>query len=428
MRCFITILLIVGIATNSFPQNPKGKKRTFVLTHATIETVAKGILNNTTLVIRDGKIISLGSGDVPAGAEVIDCTGLYIYPGFIDGGTRLGLSEVGSDPRTQDYNEVGLFVPQVKALTAVNPNSVMIPVARVNGVTAALVSPNNGLFCGEAALINLHGYTSEQMYAGFKGIVLEFPSSGRKGSGDKRSDDEIKKAAEKSMKQLNEVWQKAIQYYKIDSATSGKGVAYYPEFEALLPVVKSEQFLLIEVNAACDIKAAIDWVEEKELKKVILTGVSEGWRVADEIAKAGLPVITGPVMALPSRNYDGYDKPYENASIMKKAGVKVALRTNEIENVRNLPYHAGFAAAYGLGKEEALKAITIVPAEIFGVSDKLGSIEIGKQATMFVADGDPFETKTQIKYLFIDGWQIPLVSRQSELYDEFLHREPGLKK
>jgi imidazolonepropionase-like amidohydrolase len=304
----------------------------------------------------------------------------------------------------------------------------MIPVARVNGVTTALVSPSRSLFCGTAALVNLHGYTPEQMGAGFEGVVLEFPSSAKRGSGDKRSEDEIKKEVEKLMKQLNEIWEKAVQYYKIDSARNGKGVAYYPEFEALLPVVKAQQFLMIEVNTACDIRSAIEWVEEKKIKKVIFMGVSEGWRVAEEIAKSGFPVITGPVMALPSREYDRYDKPYENASLMKKAGVKVALRTSEIENVRNLPYNAGFAAAYGMGREEALKAITIVPAEIFGVSDKIGSIEIGKQANLFVSDGDPFETKTQLKYLFIGGWQIPLVSRQSELYDEFLHREPGLKK
>ncbi len=428
MRMLLTIVIVVGFAGASFSQIPKGEQGTFALTHATIETVTKGTLQNSTLVIRDGLIASVGNNDVPSDAKVIDCTGLYIYPGFIDGGTRLGLSEIGSDQRTQDYNEVGGLIPQMKVLTAINPNSVMIPIARVNGVTSALVSPTTGLFCGTAALVNLHGYTPDQMRAGFEGIVLEFPSTGRNGSNDTRSDEEIKKSVEKSMKQLNEIWEKAVQYYKIDSATNGKGLSYYPEFEALLPVVQGKQHLLIEANAACDITTAIKWAEEKEIEKVILTGVAEGWRVADAIAKSGIPVITGPVLELPTRPYDRYDKPYENASIMKKAGVKVALRTFEIENVRNLPYHAGFAAAYGLGREEALRAITIVPAEIFGVADKMGSLEVGKQANIVVADGDPLETKTQIKYLFIEGWMIPLVTRQTQLYDEFLQRQPGLKK
>ena len=186
--------------------------------------------------------------------------------------------------------------------------------------------------------------------------------------------------------------------------------------------------LIIEVNASKDITAALKWLADKKVKKAALSGVAEGWRVAAEIAKAGIPVLAGPVLALPSRDYDKYDKAYANPGLMKKAGVKVAIRTNETENVRNLPYHAGFAATYGMGADDALKAVTIVPAEIFGVSAQLGSIEKGKDATLFVSDGDPFETKTQIKNVFINGWQIPMVSRQTELYEEFLKREPGLSK
>jgi imidazolonepropionase-like amidohydrolase len=179
-----------------------------------------------------------------------------------------------------------------------------------------------------------------------------------------------------------------------------------------------------------DIQAALKWIKEKKVKKVILTGVSEGWRVADEIAKAKIPVITGPVIAIPNRDYDRYDQAYANAGQLKKAGVTVAIRSQEDGNgnYRNLPYHAGFAVAYGMNKEDALKAITIVPAELFGVADKLGSIEIGKNATLFICDGDPFETKTQIKNVFIDGWLMPMVSRQTLLYDEFLKREPGVNK
>jgi len=193
-------------------------------------------------------------------------------------------------------------------------------------------------------------------------------------------------------------------------------------------VVRGEQILMIEVNAAKDIQAALKWVSDRKIKRVVLSGVSEGWRVADEIAKAKIPVIAGPVIAIPTRDYDRYDQIYANPGHMKKAGVKVAIRTSDIENVRNLPYHAGFAAAYGMTKEEALRAITIAPAEIFGVQDKLGSLEKGKNATLFVCDGDPLETKTQIKHVFIDGWMIPMVSRQTLLYDEFLKREPGVNK
>jgi imidazolonepropionase-like amidohydrolase len=186
--------------------------------------------------------------------------------------------------------------------------------------------------------------------------------------------------------------------------------------------------LMIEVNRAEDIEGAIKWVESKKITKVVFTGVAEGWRVADKLAKAKIPVITGPVITLPTRSSDRYDKAYANAGLMHKAGVKVALRTFEVENVRNLPFNAGFAAAYGLGKEQALKAITIIPAEIFGVDKTLGSLEVGKSATLFATTGDALETKSQIKYLFIDGWQVPLDSRHIQLYHEFLKRSPGLDK
>jgi len=410
-------------------QSPKGENGTFALTNATIETVTKGTIQNGTVIISNGKITAVGTNvAIPQGAKSIDCRGLWIYPGMIDGGTQLGLSEVGSDVRTKDFNEVGDIIPQMKALSAVNPNSVLIPVTRISGVTTVISIPEGDLIPGTAALINLYGYTPEQMFAGFEGVVLTFPNTGRKGFFDKRTDDEIKKAAEKSLKRLNDVWDMSLQYYKLDSATKSKGVSYYPEMQALLPVISGERSLMIQANASKDIHAALKWVADKKVKKVILTGVLEGWRVADEIAKAKIPVVVGPVLALPSRDYDRYDKAYANPGLLKKAGVTVALCTGGAENVRNLPYHAAFAAAYGLGREEALRSVTIVPAEIFGVADKLGSIEVGKNATLLISDGDPFETKTNIKHVFIDGWKVPMVSRQTELYDEFLKREPGVSK
>lgn len=415
-------------ATLGFSQMPKGRTGTFALTNATIETVTNGTIQNGTLIIADGKIAEVGTNvTIPSGAETIDCSGLTIYPGMIDGGAQLGLSEVGSDARTRDFNEVGNINPHIQALTAVNPSSALIPVTRVSGVTTTLALPVGGLFSGTASLINLHGYTPDQMYAGFKGVVMNFPATGRRGRWDRRSDDDIKKNAEKALKELNDVWAKALQYHKIDSMTGGKKQDYYPEMEALLPVVRGEMKLLINVNSANDIKTALKWIEEKKANAVIC-GAAEGWRVAEEIAKAGVPVITGPVLSNPTRAYDRYDKPYANAGIMQKAGVKVAIKSNDTENVRNLPYNAGFAAAYGMGRVEALKAITIVPAEIFGVADKYGSLEKGKVANLFVTDGDPFETKTNVKHVFISGWMIPMVSRHTQLYDEFLERSPGVKK
>ncbi|MEQ9405035.1 MAG: amidohydrolase family protein [Cyclobacteriaceae bacterium] len=419
----IALIFVTGVAVS---QVAKGKTGTFALTNATIETVTNGTIPNGTLVITDGKISEVGSNvTIPAGAETIDCSGLTIYPGMIDSGTSLGLVEVSSDPRTRDNSEIGDVIPHIQALTAVNPNSALIPVTRVSGVTTVMSVPSGGLFPGTAALINLHGYNPDQMFAGVKAVVMNFPATGRRGRWDRRSDEDIKKGAEKALKQLDDVYDKAIQFHKIDSA--GGKQAYYPEMEALLPMVKGERKLMINVNAANDIKAAIKWVDGKNLD-VVFCGVAEGWRVAEELAKANIPVIAGPALSNPRRSYDRYDRPYANAGIMQKAGVKVALRTNETENVRNLPYNAGFSAAYGMGREEALKAITIVPAEILGVGDKYGSLEKGKIANLFVTDGDPFETKTQVKYVFIAGWMVPMDSRHIQLYNEFLERAPGVDK
>jgi imidazolonepropionase-like amidohydrolase len=430
MRKLAYIFGVLGLSLASLAtraQSPKATYGTVALTNASVQTVTKGVIQQATVVITDGKITAVGSNvTAPAGATVIDCSGKWIYPGMIDGGTTLGLSEVNSDPRTRDFNEVGDVIPQVRAMAAVNPNSVLIPVTRVSGVTTVIAAPVGDLMPGTAALINLHGYTPDQMFAGFEGVVLNFPNTGRKGFMDKRTPEEVRKGVEKAMEKLNDTWSMAVQYHKLDSAT--KNAKYYPEMQALIPVVRGERTLMIEANSSKDILAAIKWVAERKIRKVILTGVAEGWRVAGDIAKAKLPVITGPVLAQPTREYDRYDKAYANAGLMRKAGVTVAIRTRQTENVRNLPYNAGFAAAYGLGQEEALRAVTIVPAELFGVADKLGSIEVGKNATLFVSDGDPFETKTNILHVFISGWQMPMVSRQTLLYDEFLKRDPGAKK
>jgi imidazolonepropionase-like amidohydrolase len=402
---------------------PRGGK--FLLQNATVITVTQDTLKQGSVLISGGKIDGIGTDLQDPGATVIDCVGLFIFPGMIDAGNRLGLVEVNSVAETQDFMEIGSVSPHMEALSAINPNSVAIPVTRVSGVTTTLALPSGGFFPGTSALINLNGYTPDQMYTGFKGVVLNFPSSARSGNWDKRTEDVVKKENEKEMEKVNQIWEKAKTYHTLISAEAE--LEYYPEMRQLAKVISGEITLLLEVNTAEDIEKALSWLEDKDIK-VILTGVAEGWRVADKIAKAKIPVITGPVLSLPTRQSDRYDTPYSNPGKMLQAGIQVALRTNDAENVRNLPFNAGFAAAYGMGKEEALRAVTIVPAQILGVDDILGSIEVGKSATLFVSDGDPFETKTQIKHVFIDGYQIPMSNRHIRLYQEFLERSPGLDK
>lgn len=423
------VLFMFFIPTLTFAQiegeviKPRGGK--FLLQNATVITVTQDTLMQGSVLINGGKIEAVGTDLLDQGATVIDCSGLYIFPGMIDSGTRLGLVEVNSVAETQDFMEIGTVSPHMEALSAINPNSVAIPVTRVSGVTTTLALPSGGIFPGTSALINLNGYTPDQMYTGFKGVVMNFPSSARTGNWDKRTDDVVKRENEKEMENINQIWENALTYQKLFSA--GAELEYYPEMHQLAKVVSGKLPLLLEVNTAEDIEKALTWLEDKQIK-VILTGVAEGWRVAEKIAKAKIPVITGPVLSLPTRQSDRYDAPYSNPGKMLEAGIQVALRTNDAENVRNLPFNAGFAAAYGMGKEEALRAVTIVPAQIMGVDDTLGSIEVGKSATLFVSDGDPFETKTQIKHVFIDGYQVPMSNRHIRLYQEFLERSPGLDK
>ncbi|WP_090261158.1 amidohydrolase family protein [Roseivirga pacifica] len=420
-------LIVMMVPLLSFGQEDdqvlKARSGKFALTNAKIYTVTNGIIENGTLLISNGIIEAVGANvNIPADAEVIDCKGKEIYPGMIDSGTRVGLAEIGSIAEANDFREHGTLTPQMQALSAVNPNSVVIPVTRVSGITTVWTMPQGGVLPGTAAAINLFGYTPDQMSAGSKGIVMNFPSSPTGWRARRMNEEQKKKALERAFKTVNDAWDKAELYAELEDLSS------YPEIEALVPVVKGEMSLFIEVNAANDILSALDWVKERGYKKVILTGVSEGWRVAEEIAKSGLPVIAGPVQAIPTRASDRYDVAYANPGVLQKAGVKVAIRTMDAENSRNLPYHAGFAASYGMGREEALKAITINAAEILGVSDQIGSIEVGKKANVFVSTGDPFETASKITDLFIDGYKIPMTSRQIRLYDEFLNRTPGVDK
>jgi imidazolonepropionase-like amidohydrolase len=416
----ICLLISHGLIAQIDGEVIKPYKANFLLTNAKIFTVTNGILEDTDLLIEEGLIKSIGKDISHENYTVIDCSGKSVYPGFIDSGTSLGLVEVNSIAETQDYMELGKLTPQMEALTAVNPNSVAIPVTRVSGVTTVLTQPRGGYFPGTAALINLNGYTPDQMYGGFKGVIMNFPSGVRSGRYDNRSLDDIQKTKTKALDEIDALWDKAATYLSIKN--KGGEIDYYPEMEQLSRVLTTELLLLIEVNAAKDIVSALEWIEGRNLR-VVLTGVAEGWKVADKIAQAGVSVITGPVLALPTRDADNYDAPYNNPALLHEAGVKVALRTNDTENVRNLPFNAGFAAAYGLGSADALKAITLNPAEIFGVDDQLGSLEEGKNATLFIADGDPFEPKTQIQQVFIDGYRIPMTNRHIRLYQEFLDRE-----
>ena len=428
MQTFLGLMLMAALQVQ--PQEvPKARQGTYAVTNARIETVTAGTIENGTIVVQADRIVAVGADvEIPEGAEVIDAGGRSVYPGMIDSGTTLGLTEIGSVDETNDTREVGDITPQMEALTAINPNSVSIPVTRVSGVTTVVSEPSGGTLPGRAAIINLVGYTPEQMSTGARLQVLDWPNSGRRGWWDRRPQAEIDKAAREAMETLNTVFDDAELYARIDSlweAGSGdRPPQFAPEMAALLPVVRGEMQLMVRVNAARDIENALEWLDERGYRAV-LSGVAEGWRVADKIAEAGVPVIVGPVLSTPTRPADRYDRAYANAGLLSAAGVTVALRSGESENVRNLPFNAGFAATYGMGREEALKAVTINAALALGIDADYGSLEVGKKANFLVSDGDPFEPATEISEVFIDGFRVPIDSRHIDLYKEFLNRDSG---
>ena len=432
----LALLLGLLLALPAHAQKEPGYQGPFALTNAQIIVAPGDTIDRGTVVIRDDSIAAVGQdAAAPENAQVVDCAGMTVYPGFIDSGTRLGLAEVSSLPETRDYNELGELTAHMDALTAVNPTSALIPVARVHGITSVITAPTSGILPGTGTLIGLHGYTPEQMQVGDVALtVLDFPSVGRQGPSDDRSPETIQAEAKKALNRLNDLWDQAERYAAIDSAVAAaadtrRKPEYVPAMEGLLPVLRGEQPLMISANAAADLSAALDWAEARGvLDRVILSGAMEGWRVADEIAAADVPVLVGSIMQPPSRESDRYDRAYRTPALLHDAGVPVALRSGKTENVRNLVFHAGFAASHGLGKTAALRAITTAPAEIFGVADEVGTVEAGKRANLFVADGDPFQPATDVQHLFIDGYKLPLENRQTKLYDEFLNRNPGLEK
>lgn len=401
----------------------------FALTGGTIHTVTNGVIQNGVLLIDGNKITFVGDNvRITPDYTVIDVTGKHIFPGMIDSGTSLGLVEISAVPVTVDNAEIGDMNPHMRAFTAINPNSAAIAVTRVEGVTTVVANPASGVISGKSTLINLYGYSPDSMAVKADvGLFVNWPSSRRRGGFDQRTDTEIQNAYKEATAAMDKYLEDVRFYKKTVDAYSANNNLPKPDknipLEAMIPVITGELPVIISVDREEDILKAIEWTKTQPELRFVLSSVAEGWRVADAIAEANIPVLAGPVLRLPSRDHDHYESAYQNPGLMNKAGVKVAIRTGDTENVRNLPFNAGYAATYGMGREEALRAVTIVPAEIFGVADKLGSLEVGKMANVVVADGDMLETMTRVEHVFINGFKVPIESRHTQLHQQFLDRE-----
>jgi len=421
-------------ASIAAPQTGAGSSGVFIIRNARIVTVSGAEIENGTIVIRDGKIESVGaSADGPAGAQVVDGRGLTVYPGMIDAGTSIGLAEIGSGaPGTVDLTEVGEINPNAQAIVAVNPHSAHVNVTRVNGVTSVVTMPLGGIISGQAAVINLDGTTPGEMaVVPSAALVINFPRVST-ASVDalfnpvQGNITEAISARDRQLEQLRKTLRNAEVYGKAQDAYSRDKTLPRPARDvglaSLVPFVRGERPVILRADRENEIRAAILFAEEMRLRFIIFGG-RDAWKVAALLKEKNVPVILTGVLSLPSREDDFYDTLYANAAALQQAGVRFCISTGSSgANVRDLPFHAGMAAAFGLSRAEALKAVTLYPAQILNLSDRLGSIEPGKMANLVITDGDLLEARTHVRYLFINGRQLPLTSRHTELYEQFKNR------
>jgi imidazolonepropionase-like amidohydrolase len=408
----------------------------YAIRGAKVVTLAGSPVEHGTVVIRDGKIAAVGAGvDAPADAQVIDGNGLEVYPGLFDAITDLGLTEIGAVNATVDTTDVGAYNPQLVAMAAVHPASELIPVARANGITHALAAPLSGGFGGggevipgQASAINLAGRTIEQMLIRRSvAMVVNWPTLQTQTfdfatfSVRERPFTEVKQEYDKKINELAD-WIGRARHYA--QAMDKGSVANYDrdlKLEALAPVVRGQLPLLVMAQGKREIRSAVEFCDKQKLK-MILGGGSESYKVKDLLAAKHIPVILGPTQELPEDEDAPYDQSYVTAGQLDAAGIKIAFASFNASFARRLPYQASNCVPYGLPYDEALKAVTLYPAQILSLADQLGTIEPGKMADLIVTDGDPLAIPTQVRYLFIDGQLTSTDNKQIRLYEEYRKR------
>ena len=403
---------------------------TILLRGATVHPVSGPEIADGAVLVRDGKIVEVGARiAVPKGARVIELKGLHLYPGMIDSATEIGLSEIGAVREMNDVSDIGLFKPQLRAATAVNPASEHIPVTRANGITSVITSPGGGIVAGQSVLMHLSGWTMEDMAIRAPAAMrvefphIQAPNRFAEAPGRPSAYADAKKRYEQQLRDLNDFMESAERYRQAKTAASA-GLETDLKMEAMIPVLDGKVPMLIRAEKENAIKEAIAFADKYKVHMILEQG-AEAWKVAAELKAHNIPVVLPPTLRLPDQEDDPYDKPFSMPGELSKAGVKIAFATygpGAGGNPRNLPYEAAAAVGFGLPAEEALKAVTLYPAEIWGVGDELGSIEKGKWADLIVTDGDPLETRTQIKQMFIKGAPVDLDNRHHRLYEEYLAR------
>ncbi|MFT3879957.1 MAG: amidohydrolase family protein [Gemmatales bacterium] len=411
----------------------RSPSNTYALKGMIVHPVSGPVIQNALVVIEGNKIKSIQdmnqAPELAAGVTAVDAKGLHIYPGMIDSATILGLTELGSARETQDFSEGGDFQPDLRALIGINPDSELIPVTRANGVLTVVTRPTGATVSGQGAIVNLFGWTPQEMkLVDPFGLHIEFPASQGlvSGSPDGPPSGRIfaRKAREEKLKFLKV--QLAEARRDAEAIKTGVKKPLDPRREAMLPYATGEKPVIINANRKNDILEAIKWAEESKVK-LILSGGVDAWKCADELKKKNIPVLCGPFSVMPQEAHDTYDAQYRVAARLHEAGIKYCIRSAGSTNTRNLPYEAAMAVSYGLPADEALKAVTLYPAQILGLGDKLGSIEPGKLANLVITDGDMLEPTTQVRGLFINGVPVEPNSKQTKLYERYRERLQDVK-
>ena len=428
MKKHIIILAVTLLVSAAILSSQPEPARLFIK-NATIVPVVGERIDSGSILIEDGKIKAVGKAlQAPADAKVIDASGMFVYPGFIDSYSHFGLAEIAAIPSTTDYREMGKENPELRAAWAINPHSVHFGTGRVTGTTTALVAPSGGTFPGISALIKMDGWAFPEMVV--KEVAtsfINFPMTPRPvGEGVAVQKEAKEDVTSKLVEKIRDYLKEARRYLALKKLAAGdpavKAPEYNAKYEALAPVFDGTLPVIVAVEKAKDIELAIKFVQDEKLK-AIFRGCAQGFKVADKIKQSGIPVIIDSLYTGPSEPEDGYDAPYRNVVELAKAGVLISFSSGDSPaQGKDLPYHAAKAVAFGLPEEEAVRALTINPAKIFEVADRLGTIEVGKDADLFIATGDPLDMKTEVRQLVINGRAIDMSNWWETLYDKFKKR------
>ncbi len=403
---------------------PQSTQRLYAITGATVHPISGDAIPNGTVVIRNGTIEAVGASvSVPPGAGVIDARGLHVYPGLIDGSGTLGLTEIGSLRASRDNFDIAEFAPELKSLSAIHPHSAHIRIARAAGVTAQLARPTGGTVSGQSALINLDGWTADEMLIEESvGLHMSVPSlPDQLAKKDKTTRTE---KYEKRMREIDTFFERARQYAAaVDAGRDDPTVAPTRDLrlEAMRPFVRGESPVIFSASGYKHILNTIEFAEKHNLKPIIRGG-TQAWKLADRLAEKDIPVILERVTSYPSGRFEAWDSIYTCAAALDSAGVRWCFATGSASNAYDLSSEAGMAVAHGLPPERAVFALTLGAADVLGVADRLGSIEPGKQADLIVTTHAPSQTICRVSHMFMRGVPVELTNMHTESYDKFNNR------